>query len=186
MAQTTQRAFALSLAILFLITTVGFSGYVIWEMFNKKDTSAQTSQQQETADASQNKPKEYMQGFEPMGDTRVTELKVTDITVGTGAEATETSTVKVEYTGALTKDGSIFDSTDTRGGEPAEFPLDQVIPGFKQGIVGMKVGGERQILIPASLAYADQASETIPADSDLVFNVKLVEVKQQKTQHIAY
>lgn len=178
MAQTTQRAFALSLAILFLITTVGFSGYVIWEMFNKKDDSASaTTAQEQTADASQEQPKEYMKDFEPMGDTRVTELKVTDITVGTGTEATATSTVRVEYTGALTKDGSIFDSTDTRGGEPAEFPLDQVIAGFKEGITGMKVGGERQILIPASMGYGDQASEAIPADSDLVFTVKLVEVK---------
>lgn len=177
MAQTTQRAFALSLAILFLVTTVGFSAYVIWEMFSKKDDTTAASQQEEVATDSSQQPKDYMQGFEPLGDTRVTELKVTDITVGTGAEAIETSTVKVEYTGALAKDGSIFDSTDSRGGEPAEFALDQVIAGFKQGIVGMKVGGERQILIPAAMGYGSQGNSSIPADSDLVFNVKLIEVK---------
>lgn len=176
MAKTTQRAFALSLAILFLVTTVGFSAYVIWEMFSKKDDTSATSQQEVTTDTSQ-QPKDYMQNFEPIGDTRVTELKVTDITVGTGTEATEASTVKVEYTGALAKDGSIFDSTDSRGGEPAEFALDQVIAGFKQGITGMKVGGERQILIPAALGYGSQGNSSIPADSDLVFTVKLVEVK---------
>lgn len=174
---TTQRAFALSLAILFLVTTIGFSAYVIWEMFSKKDNQSSTSQKKETAANESQQPKEHMKDFQPMGDTRVTELKVTNITVGTGAEATEKSTVKVEYTGALTKDGTIFDSTDTRGGEPAEFALDGVIPGFKQGIVGMKVGGERQILIPASLGYGDQGSASIPANSDLVFNVKLIEVK---------
>ncbi|MCA9344076.1 MAG: FKBP-type peptidyl-prolyl cis-trans isomerase [Candidatus Nomurabacteria bacterium] len=179
MGQTTQRAFALSLAILFLITTIGFSAYVMWEMFNQKDTTntANQQQQQQSTNTSQ-EPKDYMQGFEPMGDTRVTELKTTDIKVGTGTEAVETSTVKVEYTGALTKDGSIFDSTDKRGGEPAEFALSGVVPGFRQGIVGMKVGGERQILIPASLGYGAEGNPpAIPADSDLVFNVKLVEVK---------
>lgn len=177
MAQTTQRAFALSLAILFVITSVGFSAYVIWEMYDQsKNGNKDTSQQQASTDTSQ-QPKDYMKDFEPMGDTRVTELKVTDITVGTGAEATEASTVEVEYTGALTKDGSIFDSTDSRGGQPAEFALNEVIPGFKQGITGMKVGGERQILIPASLGYGGQSSASIPADSDLVFNVKLINVK---------
>lgn len=177
MAKTTQRAFALSLAILFIITTVGFSGVVIWQMTQEtKNAKTETAQNQEQQDQT-NQPKDYMKDFEPLGDERVTELTVTDKVVGTGAEAVETSTVKVTYTGALAKDGSIFDSTDTRGGEPAEFPLDQVIPGFKQGIAGMKVGGERRILIPAELGYGQEGGGTIPADSDLVFDVKLVEVK---------
>lgn len=177
MAKTTQRAFALSLAILFIITTVGFSGVFIWQMTqdtkNVKTVTAQNQKQQDQT----NQPKGYMEDFEPLGDKRVTELSTTDKVVGDGAEAVETSTVKVTYTGALAKDGSIFDSTDTRGGEPTEFSLEQVIPGFKQGIAGMKVGGERRILIPAELGYGKESGGTIPADSDLVFDVKLVEVK---------
>ncbi len=177
MGQTTQRAFALSLAILFLVTTVGFSAYVMWEMFSKKDDTKATTQQETAADASQ-QPKDYMQDFTPYGDQRITEFKYEDKKVGDGAEATETSTVKVEYTGALAKDGSIFDSTDSRGGEPAEFPLDQVVEGFRKGIAGMKVGGERRIFIPAAMGYGSQSpSAAIPPDSDLVFDVKRVEVK---------
>lgn len=178
MAKTTQRAFALTLAILFFVTTVGFSGYFIWEMTQgtdqAEDPAAQTAEESQT-----NEPKEYMQDFEPLGDERVAELKTTDKTVGTGTEAKETSTVRVEYTGALAKDGSIFDSSaKSGGGEPAEFSLDQVIAGFKDGIVGMKEGGERRIFIPAAQAYKDQSpTPAIPADSDLVFDVKLVEVK---------
>lgn len=182
MGQTTQRAFALSLAILFLITTVGFSAYVVWEMTSKKSAEPSIQQQlQEQANQQNNQTneqKETMKDFTPLGDTRLTELKITDIKVGDGTEAKESATVKVEYTGALAKNGTIFDSTDSRGGEATEFSLNGVIPGFKQGIIGMKVGGERQILIPASLGYGEAGSPpSIPGDSDLVFNVKLVEVK---------
>jgi peptidylprolyl isomerase len=177
MAKTTERAFALSLAILFLLTTVGFSAYFIWEMTqdSKKasDTTATAEQQQDQT----NQPKDYMQDFEPYGDKRIEEFSFEDKKVGTGAEAKETSTVKVQYTGALAKDGAIFDSTASRGGEPAEFPLDQVVEGFRKGIAGMKVGGERRIFIPAEMGYGSQSpSADIPADSDLVFDVTLVEV----------
>lgn len=178
MAKTTERAFALTLAILFLVTSVGFSGYVIWQMYDQsknppKDDkqTAQTNQQEQPVSDKK------IKNFEPMGDTRVTELKITDIKVGDGAEAKPDSTVLVKYTGALTKTGMVFDSTESRGGEPAEFPLDGVIKGFKEGIAGMKVGGERRILIPASLGYGNQEGGPIPADSDLVFDVTLVEVK---------
>jgi peptidylprolyl isomerase len=178
MAKTTERAFALTLAILFLVTTVGFSAYFIWEMTqdskNATDTTATAEQQQDQT----NQPKDYMQDFEPYGDKRIEEFSFEDKKVGTGAEAKATSTVKVQYTGALAKDGAIFDSTATRGGEPAEFSLEQVVKGFQQGITGMKVGGERRIFIPAALGYANESpSPDIPADSDLVFDVTLVEVK---------
>lgn len=177
MAKTTERAFALTLAILFLVTSVGFSGYVIWQMYDQSKNPPKDDKQ-----TAETKPQEApdmgtMENFKAMGDTRVAEIKITDVKVGDGAEATAESTVKVKYAGALTKDGKIFDSTESRGGEPAEFPLSGVIPGFKQGITGMKVGGERRILIPAALGYGDQEGGAIPADSDLVFDVTLVEVK---------
>jgi FKBP-type peptidyl-prolyl cis-trans isomerase len=178
MAKTTQRAFALSLAILFIVTTVGFTGVVLWQMQqDNKKAQDQTSQNDQANQQQQELPKEFMNDFNPLGDTRIAELKTEDKKVGDGAVATEASTVRVEYTGALAKDGSIFDSTSSRGNEPAEFSLDQVIQGFKQGITGMKVGGERRIFIPAALGYGDQGGGTVPADSDLVFDVKLVEVK---------
>lgn len=175
MAKTTQRAFALTFAILFLITSVGFSGLVIWQMYqDSKDSSDDTAQASEELE---NQPKDYMQNFEPLGDQKVAELQITDITIGEGVEAVATSTVVVQYTGALASDGSIFDSTDSRGGEPAEFSLEQVIPGFQQGIVGMKPGGQRRILIPAALGYGEQGGGSIPPNSDLVFDVTLESVQ---------
>lgn len=109
------------------------------------------------------------------GDTM--NLESTDITVGTGAEATTGSTVSVHYTGALT-DGTKFDSSLDRG-TPFSFPLGagQVIKGWDEGVVGMKVGGKRKLVIPPSLGYGDRAVSTIPANSTLVFEVELLEVK---------
>lgn len=173
MAQTTQRAFALSLAILFAVTTIGFSVFVVWEMSRQQDTDTVNDLTQQIEEG----PKDYMKDFEPLGENRVASLDTTDKVIGDGEEATSDSTVVVEYTGALTSDGSIFDSTDSRAGEPAEFALSDVIAGFRDGIVGMKVGGERRILIPASLGYGEQGGGSIPADSDLVFDVKLLELK---------
>jgi peptidylprolyl isomerase len=145
---------------------------------DSSQSSQATNTQEEAAAEQANQPKDYMQDFEPYGDKRIEEFSFEDKKVGDGAVASETSTVRVLYTGALAKDGSIFDTTTTRGNEPSEFSLEQVVKGFQQGITGMKVGGERRIFIPAALGYADQSpSPDIPADSDLVFDVTLVEVK---------
>lgn len=180
MAQTTQRAFALSLAILFLVTTVGFSGYVIWQMYdeNKNGKKEDTSQQQtdQTANAQEDPMKgQQLENFEPVDN--VTELKVIDITPGTGAEATADSTVTAHYTGAVASTGKIFESS-LSSGEPATFPLNQVIEGWRQGLPGMKVGGKRRLIIPASMAYGEQSpSADIPANSALVFDIELINVQ---------
>ena len=101
-----------------------------------------------------------------------------DLIVGKGKAATTASTVTVQYTGVLYKDGKQFDSSWTRG-QPAQFPLNQVVPGFTEGIGGagkvapMKVGGRRIMILPASLAYGSAAQSGIPANSTLVFVVDL-------------
>lgn len=106
------------------------------------------------------------------------ELKSTDQVVGTGAEAVEGSSITVKYTGKLT-DGTVFDSTDKQGGKPATFTLakGKLIDGWVQGIPGMKVGGKRHLVIPASLGYGAQANGSIPANSTLEFDIELVDVK---------
>ena len=103
-------------------------------------------------------------------------LKLNDTTVGTGAEATATSTVTVEYTGTLC-DGTVFDSTDKHGGTPTTFPLSNVIVGWQEGIPGMKVGGTRTLVIPPAIGYGSSAQNGIPANSTLIFTVKLVNVQ---------
>jgi peptidylprolyl isomerase len=84
-----------------------------------------------------------------------TALVTEDLTVGTGATVNPGATVTVDYIGVACSTGAIFDSSYSRG-QPAPFPLDQVIPGWTQGIPGMKVGGVRLLGIPAELAYGDQ------------------------------
>ena len=107
--------------------------------------------------------------------TPPTQLTGADLVTGSGAVATATSKVTVQYVGALYSDGSVFDSSWQRGA-PAQFSLEQVVTGFQGGIVGMKVGGRREIVIPPSLGYGSQANGPIPANSTLVFVVDLLTV----------
>jgi peptidylprolyl isomerase len=99
-----------------------------------------------------------------------------DLIVGTGAEAKSGQTVTVNYVGVLFKGGKEFDASWKRH-EPFQFTLGKgaVIPGWDQGIPGMKVGGRRELVIPASLAYGAQGSgSTIPPNAPLVFVVDLL------------
>jgi FKBP-type peptidyl-prolyl cis-trans isomerase len=108
-------------------------------------------------------------------------LKYTDEKVGTGAEAKRGDKVTVHYTGWLYNNGQKgkkFDSSVDRG-EPFTFNLGagQVIPGWDQGVAGMKVGGKRTLIIPANLAYgARGAGGVIPPNATLMFDVELLKV----------
>jgi FKBP-type peptidyl-prolyl cis-trans isomerase len=106
-------------------------------------------------------------------------LKYIDVKEGTGAVVQATSTVEVEYSGWIAKSGTLFDSSYNHGGVPFSVPLGQqkVIPGWDQGLVGMKVGGTRRLLIPSALGYGSSGyPPVIPANADLVFDVTLLSV----------
>jgi FKBP-type peptidyl-prolyl cis-trans isomerase FkpA len=96
-----------------------------------------------------------------------------DLVIGGGDEATSGAYVTVHYTGWLT-DGTVFDSSV--GGNPASFSLTQVIPGWQEGVPGMKVGGKRKLVIPPSLGYGSTRSGSIPGNSTLVFDIELLGV----------
>jgi FKBP-type peptidyl-prolyl cis-trans isomerase len=105
-------------------------------------------------------------------------LEVSDQVVGTGAQAAPGRTVVMHYQGRLA-DGRRFDSSYDRG-KPIEFVLGQkmVIPGWEQGVTGMRVGGKRKLVIPPRLAYgaAGQGS-AVPPNATLIFDVELVQVR---------
>jgi len=106
-----------------------------------------------------------------------TNLVVRDLIVGTGRTAVATDAVNVRYVGALYSDGTVFDASWKSGSSPVNFALSQVVPGFAGGIVGMKVGGRREIVIPAFLGYGNIDQPSIPAGSTLVFVVDLVSIQ---------
>lgn len=115
-----------------------------------------------------------LEGFTPT-DT-VSELQIIDVTPGTGDEVQPGATITAHYTGALCKDGTIFQSSHDFG-RAISFGLDQVIEGWTKGVPGMKVSGTRRLIIPAAQAYGAQSpAPNIPANSDLVFDIELVDI----------
>jgi peptidylprolyl isomerase len=103
-------------------------------------------------------------------------LQTKDLIVGTGAEAKTGSAVEVNYVGALYSNGKVFDASWKRD-EPFSLTLGQgqVIPGWEKGIVGMRVGGRRELIIPPELAYGKTGHPpTIPANETLIFVVDLL------------
>lgn len=110
-------------------------------------------------------------------ETKGDQLKIEDIKIGDGTEAKVGDIISVNYTGTLT-DGTKFDSSYDRN-QPFEFNLgtNQVIKGWDIGVIGMKVGGKRKLTIPPDLAYGSRAVDSIPANSTLIFEIELLEIK---------
>lgn len=116
-----------------------------------------------------------LEDFEPVDD--VDRLQVIDVIEGNGPICEPYAKVQAHYTGALCKDGTIFQSSHDMG-KPLIFGLHEVIQGWSDGVPGMKVGGKRRLIIPAGLAYGSSSpAKNIPPNSDLVFDIELMEIK---------
>jgi len=107
--------------------------------------------------------------------TTASGLQYEVIKAGTGPKPKETDMVRVNYEGRLI-DGTVFDSTAKHNNQPAEFPLNQVIPGWKEGIQLMPVGSKFRLTIPAELGYGDRGSNGIGPDEVLIFDVELLAI----------
>lgn len=105
-------------------------------------------------------------------------LKIQDIVVGNGNEVKSGDIVAVHYLGML-ENGTKFDSSYDRGAPfTTKIGIGEVIEGWDEGIVGMKVGGKRKLIIPPSLGYGEQgAGRSIPPNATLIFEVELIEIK---------
>lgn len=123
-------------------------------------------------------PVSLMNSTAPIPSPLPSDFAATDLVVGTGEEAVAGKTVTVHYVGRLT-DGTVFDASEPRG-QAFTFQLGagQVIQGWDRGVAGMKVGGTRQLVIPAELGYgARGAGNVIPPNATLVFDVQLLDVR---------
>ena len=170
------------LALLFVVTGLGVGVYAFVANTHSNSPSSNyiSCSKETTAQQKPGKDGKY-QGAQLVSFTPVKHVpyvQCQDMKVGTGATATASSTVTAVYTGALAATGQIFQSSlDT--GQPAQFALNQVIPGWTAAIPGMKVGGQRRLLIPAQYAYGANPPQGsgIPANADLVFDVTLLAAK---------
>jgi FKBP-type peptidyl-prolyl cis-trans isomerase len=171
------------MAILFVVTALGVGIYAFWVNTHNSPTDQANNYLKcpvKPVSAVQDKKNGKLQGAKLAGFTpmkHVDYLQCQDLKVGTGATATPTSTITALYTGALAKDGTIFQSTEDSG-QPFTADLSSgVIQGWSAGIPGMKAGGKRRLMIPAQYAYGGQSVPGIPAYSDLVFDITLLAVK---------
>ncbi len=175
-----RRAGWIFLAVLFTVTALGVGVVGFWQATHQpKDNSTSAAKAAKISPMPpSNEPKlagTKLADFTPV--LSVDKLDIIDLQVGTGKEAAASSTVTAHYTGALAKDGTIFESSKDSG-QPATFPLGQVIKGWQQGVPGMKEGGKRRLIIPASLAYGATGSPPkIGPNEPLVFDIELISVK---------
>lgn len=114
------------------------------------------------------------------GDTVVssTGLRYVNTVVGTGATAQICRGAAVRYVGRLESTGAVFDSVALDTVFKFTPGLSNIIPGFAEGVLGMKVGGQRRLIIPPSLAYGAQGSGPIPPNSTVIFDVTLKRVEE--------
>jgi FKBP-type peptidyl-prolyl cis-trans isomerase len=171
MASTGQRVIALTLALVFFVTSVGIGLLVVWQAF-VEDNSSNNAALDQSAENQQTLAGTQLEGFTPVEE--VTELEIIDVQEGDGREVQASDSVTVDYTGAVAATGIIFQSSKDFG-EPVSFSLDGVIEGWTKGVPGMKEGGTRRLVIPAELAYGDSPPQGsgIPEGAALVFDITL-------------
>lgn len=188
-----KRGMWLFMALLFVVTGLGVGVLAFWQATHPaKDQSANSTSQTQSptctrnpdlqiADNTTNSAKladTKLSNFTPIA--HVPSLSCIDAKIGTSGQAVQSSSsVVANYTGAVAATGVIFQSSLDNGGQPFSTALNSVIPGWQQGLLGMKAGGERRLLIPAALAYGANppSGSGIPANADLVFDISILAVQ---------
>ena len=177
MAELPKRIGAFIAAVLFLVTTAGITIVVIWQASqqNKQNAGDQIVDKCQLNNGIQ---AEILADPEPYKPTLpVNDVVKEDIPPGHGQEAKIGDCLQVKYYGTVADSGKKFDSNfDQPTTLKFRIGTGAVIPGWDQGLLGMKLGGTRRLVIPPALAYKDQAQGEIPANSTLVFVVKLEKI----------
>lgn len=175
-----QRIVIIVIGVVMVVGTLGFYFITIFANNSQQQTQHQQQQDRQKAIKDHLASVKPLDGYSaaPFDAGSVTQLTQEDLVPGTGAEVAASSTVTANYFGWL-PDGTIFDSTNKNGTTtPVDFQLNQVIKGWTDGLVGMKEGGVRKLVIPADQAYGQQGSNgIIPPNTPLTFIVQLTKVK---------
>lgn len=165
-----------------LVAAVGALMYFAFRS-TQKSGGTPLEQPNEPEEEQQNKdssPKTFVVQLLPAADSgtqKQVELRYEDLKVGTGPVAENGDIIRAHYTGML-EDGTVFDTSYPRG-TPYEFPLGarQVIAGWDIGLVGMRVGGTRTLVIPPELAYGEEGRPpVIPPNATLIFEIELLSI----------
>lgn len=185
-----QRAFALTIALIFLLTTIAASVAVVMAILDENKSNnnlADPSATDQTALNENMLQGKQLENFTPTATTNG--LQKIDLKEGTGRAATGDDKLTLHYTGAVAETGTIFQSSKDTGtpiqtqnalGEHVKLAEASLIKGWLEGVPGMKVGGTRRLVIPADLAYGPTPPQGsgIPANAVLVFDIELVSIDQ--------
>jgi len=149
---------------------------VIWQQAHQSNDPAQAAANACTFSSTQTGPVVAAPAaYKP--ETNATQLIISDLSTGNGKTVKSGDCITAKYYGTLTN-GTVFDQDyDSPTALQFQLGVGEVIPGWDQGLIGMKVGGERRLIIPPSLGYGSKAQGPIPANSTLVFAVKLLSIK---------
>ncbi len=158
----------IAIALAIIVVALGFFGKTILSFFTGSGVAPTV--EQATSLATSTLPLNSASA-----SSTSTRLSVTDNVVGTGPVAKTGDVVSILYVGEF-QNGTVFDSSQLHGNKPLSFLLGahQVIPGMEEGIVGMKVGGTRTIIVPPALGYGARGRGPIPPNATLIFKVRLV------------
>jgi FKBP-type peptidyl-prolyl cis-trans isomerase len=165
------------LAIIFVVIVIVLIGVGVWysNKISEENQAAAVAQGQAAEQAAQQTQQQQQ--------TAMNNLKITDTKVGTGATVKSGDAVNVLYTGSL-DDGTVFDASSKHGNVPFSFTIPgQVIQGWNLGLIGMKVGGTRELVIPSDLGYGPNGmGGVIPPNATLHFTIQLLSISTSTAQ----
>lgn len=171
-----QESIALVLAL--VVVAMTFFG-LMGNPFAQKESIALESGKDPVVIDTQNDPEAAARVLQAASDSsgNVTELLIEDAKVGTGPQVRKGDTIAVHYMGAL-KDGTRFDDSTLRG-EPFVFTVGagSVIPAWDTGVIGMRKGGERVLVVPPSLAYGARGLGAVPPNATILFSITLLDIR---------
>lgn len=178
MAAAHERVFAWVAVVVVIISAGALStAAIIQEVLSRQQSTQTASQTIDTCTLQAVDESSTLPAPAPYTASQVSALQTTDITPGDGQTVKSGDCLVVKYYGMLASSGMVFDEDYTKA-QALQFAVGKgnVIRGWDEGLIGMKVGGERRLIIPSDLGYGSTGAGSIPANAALVFYVKLIRI----------